>query len=88
MVILREMKTTKTAISIPREVFDAADRLARRLGLSRSELYSRAVSTFIRDHRDEGVTAALNTIYVDDSSELDPVLARMQWASLEADPWK
>ena len=33
----------KTAISIPDEVFRSAERLAQRLGVSRSELYAKAV---------------------------------------------
>src|SRR5689334_20092234 len=36
----------KTAISIPDRVFTQADRLAKRLGLTRSELYARAVERF------------------------------------------
>lgn len=37
-VILRAMKT---AISIPDPIFEAAEGFARRLGMSRSELYAR-----------------------------------------------
>ena len=33
----------KTAVSIPDHVFDAAERLAEKLGISRSELYQRAL---------------------------------------------
>ena len=38
----------KTAVSIPDAVFDAAERLAERLGLSRSELYARAIDAYTR----------------------------------------
>ncbi len=53
----------KTAISIPDRVFNQADRLAKRLGLTRSELYARAVERFVGEHSDSEVTAALNNVY-------------------------
>lgn len=77
----------KTAISIPDPIFDEADALAQRLGVSRSELYSRAVESFLGEHRREGVTEALNRVYAEESSELDPVLAALQWASLPREEW-
>jgi len=53
----------KTAISIPDNVFRAAERLARRLGLSRSELYARAVAEFVAQHRGQDITERLNAVY-------------------------
>ena len=43
----------KTAISIPDPVFRSAERLAARLGLSRSELYCRALKDLLARH-DQG----------------------------------
>ena len=40
----------KTAISIPDPVFEAADQLAARIGMSRSELYATAVAEFMDRH--------------------------------------
>ena len=39
----------KTAISVPDEIFRRATRYAKRLGISRSELFTRAVAQFIQD---------------------------------------
>ena len=77
----------KTAISIPDAVFDAAEALAGRLGVSRSELYTRAVRAFLREHREAGVTAELNRIYDAEGSALDPTLDRMQQATLPDEEW-
>ena len=77
----------KTAISIPDPIFAAAERVAMRLGMSRSELYARAVSRFVDAHRDEIVTEALNAVYEEEVSRLDPVLASMQTASLPRERW-
>jgi len=53
----------KTAISIPDSLFEVADRMAKRLGLSRSKLYQRALERFIRDLTQETVTEDLNRVY-------------------------
>jgi metal-responsive CopG/Arc/MetJ family transcriptional regulator len=77
----------KTAISIPDPVFRSAERLAARLGISRSELYSKAVATLLEKHRDEVVTSRLNEIYGPDgeSSSLDAELAALQHRTLAKD---
>lgn len=77
----------KTAISIPDPVFAAAERLAKRLGISRSRLYATAVDEYVRAHRDETVTAQLDAVYADQESALDPELLVAQLASLPADDW-
>lgn len=78
----------KTAISIPDDLFQAAERVAKRLGLSRSELYQRAVASFLERQSDTLVTDALNEIYREEEpGALDPVLERMQWATLPGEDW-
>jgi predicted transcriptional regulator len=77
----------KTAISIPDPLFRAADRLARRLELSRSELYARAVAAFLEAHGTEALTEALNKVYAAEDSRLDPVLKAIQYASLSREEW-
>lgn len=78
----------KTAISIPDDLFRAAERAAKRLGLSRSELYRRALGAYLERHSDKLVTEALNEVYGENSAEtLDPALERMQRASLPDEEW-
>ncbi len=77
----------KTAISIPDPVFKSAETLAKRLGLSRSELYSRAIVDFVDAHRDDAITEALNAVYANESSAIDPILWQMQMASLPKEDW-
>ena len=84
MLCLRSMKTE---ISIPDEIYHSADQLARRLGISRSELYAKAVSDYINAHKNEAVTKALNRIYAKEKSELDPVIDMMQLGSLPEESW-
>ena len=53
----------KTAISIPDDVFAEAERLARRLKKSRSELYSHALREYIARHGPDYVTEALDRVH-------------------------
>lgn len=75
----------KTAVSIPDPVFTAADRMARSMGISRSELYARALRRFL-DGEDDQVTARLDAVYAGETSGVDDDLARAQRRSVAA-PW-
>ena len=77
----------KTAISVPDPIFEAAEQLAHQLGISRSELYSTAVSDFIKAHQSDQITAQLNRVYATEDSALDPVLAQIQALSLPREEW-
>lgn len=77
----------KIAISVPDNVHEAADEMAGRLGVSRSELYARAVTEYVAKHRDEDVTARLNEVYAEESTELDPGLRRAQARSVGGSDW-
>jgi hypothetical protein len=72
----------KAAVSIPDPVFKAADKLAKRMGVSRSRLYSVAIQRLVQDHDDEAVTAKLNEVYSTESSALDPVFQSIQSRSV------
>lgn len=74
----------KTAISIPDPVFRSAEKLAARLGVSRSELYAKAVAALVEKHREDLVTARLNEVYGPggEGSELDEELVALQNRSL------
>lgn len=77
----------KTAISLPDDLFEAADSLADRLGVSRSELYARAVAEYVAKHRDEDVTALLNKVFGDEPSGIDPSLRSAQARSVSSSEW-
>jgi len=79
----------KTAISIPDSLFNAAEQLAKRLGVSRSELFQRAMRSFLKEHKREGITEALNAVYAnqDERLGLDPVLEYLQGASIAREEW-
>jgi len=74
----------KTAISIPDDVFAAAEAAARRTGMSRSQLFVEAVKLFLRKQGDRGVTERLDEVYGRAESKLDPALSAMQTATIRA----
>ena len=77
----------KTAISIPDKIFRSADALARRLGVSRSELYATAVNEFLAKHRSRHVTARLDEVYSEEDSSMPSGLTKMQTGSLPHEDW-
>lgn len=77
----------KTAISLPDDLFTAAAALADRLGVSRSELYATALAEFVAKHSESQITARLNEIYAEESSELDSAFRRVQRQSIGAEAW-
>ena len=77
----------KTAISLPDDLFESADALADRLGVSRSELYARAVAEYLAKHEASDVTARLNQVYADEDSRLPRDLRNAQNRSIGAPEW-
>jgi metal-responsive CopG/Arc/MetJ family transcriptional regulator len=77
----------KTAISIPDQLFQAAEEAARRLDVSRSELYARALQEYLAARREDEITQRLNEVYAEEPAQIDPVLAQMQFASLPPETW-
>lgn len=52
----------KTAISLPDDVFEDAEALARRLKMSRSALFAEAVAEYVARHAPEAVTEELDRV--------------------------
>ncbi len=77
----------KTAISIPDGVFQAAERLARRLRVSRSELYAKAVSVFVQQHDETRITDRLDEVYAVEDASVDSLVSRLQALSIQPEEW-
>ena len=77
----------KTAISLPDDLFQSADALAKRLGVSRSELYATAVAEFLAKHHQAKVTERLDQVYGQQPSRLDRSVRGAQGRSLRSPEW-
>lgn len=77
----------KTAISLPDDLFEDADELARRTGRSRSELYAIAIREYVERHDENRVTAALDAVYAGEDASPDRFLTRAARRTLARDTW-
>jgi hypothetical protein len=77
----------KTAVSVPTPVFQRADRLARRLKKSRSQLYSEAISEYVERHDPDAVTAALDSVYGSVGSRTDDFVREAGRRVLKSNEW-
>ncbi len=78
----------KVAVSVPDPVFRAAERVSRRMRISRSRLYATAVEAFVRQHSDEDVTEQLNQVYDASPSRPDPALEAASLEVLRRERWE
>jgi metal-responsive CopG/Arc/MetJ family transcriptional regulator len=77
----------KTAVSIPDHVFEKVERLARRAGRSRSEVYSAALAEYVARHAPDEVTDAIDRVIADIGDHQDAfvravghhVLGNIEW---------
>jgi metal-responsive CopG/Arc/MetJ family transcriptional regulator len=77
----------KTAVSIPDPIFEAAEAMSKRLGLSRSELYARALQAYVTNQEKPDVTETLNQVYSKHPSYVDPLMTQLQFACLPHEEW-
>lgn len=77
----------KTAISVPDDVFESAERLARRERRSRSEVYSTALREYVARHSPDEITAALDRVLTDIDTKTDSFLDRATRRILEDTEW-
>ncbi len=75
----------KTAVSIPDSVFRSAERLAQRVGKSRSRLYAEAVAEYVARHDPDALRSALDEAYRD--AVPDPALTALTIDALRKQAW-
>ena len=81
----------KTAVSVPDDLFDQVDRLARRSRRSRSEVYSAALREYVARHAPDEITDALDRVVAEagetGETGTEPFLAAAAARSLETTEW-
>ena len=77
----------KTAVSLPDDLFRQAEAAARRLRVSRSQLYANAISEFLDRRQSDTVTQRLDEIYSRQPAKVDPAVHRAQLKSIGKDRW-
>jgi metal-responsive CopG/Arc/MetJ family transcriptional regulator len=77
----------KVVISIQRDVFESAERFARRIRKSRSQLFSDALREYLARHTAEEITAAMNRVSAERGDPADDFAAAAASRILERAEW-
>jgi predicted transcriptional regulator len=77
----------KTAVSIPDDLFRRAERLARRLGKSRSQVYREALAEYVDRREPRTVTEALDELVDDIGPAVDEWVVEAGRTTLERSEW-
>ena len=77
----------KTAVSLPDDLFSLAETAARRLRISRSQLYATALTEYLNREQTDAITERLNEVYSLHYAKVDPLLNAAQLASIEPETW-
>ena len=77
----------KTAVSIPDDVFEKAERLARRAKRSRSDIYSAALREYVARHTPDEITDAMNAVCDRMEEASEPFVAKSSRLILEKTEW-
>jgi metal-responsive CopG/Arc/MetJ family transcriptional regulator len=77
----------KTAVSIPDDLFQGAERLARRTKKSRSRLYGDAVKEYLARHAPDEITEAMNRVCAEVDEPTDKFVSFAARRILERTEW-
>ena len=77
----------KTAVSIPDDIFEGVERLARRTKRSRSRLFSDALKEYLDRHSPDKVTEAMNKACAEVGDEGDEFVSTAASRTLERSEW-
>jgi len=77
----------KTAVSVPDDVFERAERLAKREKRSRSDVYSAALREYVARHSPDDVADALDAVVDAVGAGADAFVATASRRTLESSEW-
>ena len=77
----------KTAVSIPDDVFEAAQRLAQRTRKSRSRIFSEALKEYVARHAPDQVTEAMDRVCAELGVQEDRFVASASRRVLKRSEW-
>lgn len=77
----------KTAISVPTEVFQLSERLAKKLKISRSAVFAMGVKKLGEEYDEDDIIERINAVCAEVDTSLDPFWKEMQSRTLPKDKW-
>ncbi len=77
----------KVAVSVPDDIFQAAEQFAAERNLPRSQVYAQALQEYLAQHSSDAISERLDEVYASESSAVDEGLRLAQAAVLEDEAW-
>jgi hypothetical protein len=77
----------KTAISVPNDVFQLSEKLAKKLKVSRNAIFAMGVKKLAEEHDEDEIIRQINRVCEKIDTSVDPVLFQMAMLSLPKDKW-
>jgi predicted CopG family antitoxin len=77
----------KTAVSIPDDVFESAERLARKTRKSRSQLFSDAIQEYVSRHAPDDITAAMDRVCAELGERPDSFVSAAARRTMKRSEW-
>ena len=78
---------TKTAISIPPDIFRLSEKLSKRLKISRSAVFAMGVKRLGEEYDEEELIARVNTVCAEVDTSVDPALKAYQSRRIKEAKW-
>ncbi|MGI8640694.1 MAG: hypothetical protein ACR2MG_12215 [Pyrinomonadaceae bacterium] len=77
----------KTAISVPNDVFELSEKLAKKLKVSRSQIFAMGVKKLGEEYDEEELIAKVNAVCDKVDTSLDPAIRQYQSRILKREKW-
>ncbi len=77
----------KTAISVPNDVFELSEKLAKKLKVSRSQVFAMGVKKLSEEYDEEDLIARINAVCDGVDTSLDPAIRRYQSRVIKREKW-
>jgi metal-responsive CopG/Arc/MetJ family transcriptional regulator len=77
----------KVAVSVPDQIFEAAERLAKQRSVPRSQIFAEALAAYVESRSSETITSELNEIYCREESAVEDGFVQAQLESISHETW-
>lgn len=78
----------KTAISVPNDVFELSEKLAKKLKVSRSQIFAMGIKKLGEEYDEDDITARINKVCEEIDTSINPFWKELQSRTLPKDKWK
>ncbi len=77
----------KTAISVPDDVFQLSERLAKKLKVSRSKVFAMGVKKLAEEYDENDIIAKINAVCDEVDTSLNPAIKQYQSKRVGREKW-